>query len=493
MGRILQGEGRGGGRLAKTGLPRGKGIHFVTAGNMPRCYVVGMDNSAFVAINRFGFGRRPDEPLPAAPRDWLRAQLTGPDTTPTDGLPDTADGLAAAQAQVADLKMAKEARADQAAGAAPGGADKTVMDKPARPVGELAQREIRALLDRALTTDAPYRERLVWFWANHFTVADKALIVSATSGAYIREAIRPHVTGRFSDMLLAVMRHPAMLNYLNQAQSAGPDSMAGQRRHLGLNENLARECLELHTVTPASGYTQADVTNFARVLTGWSIDAKQPPVGFRFRPNMHEPGEIEMMGRIWPAGEEGGIAALTWLGTHPATYHHLATKLCQHFVSDDPPRAEVARIETVLRDTQGDLGSAAAALIELPGAWQPEAKLRAPDEYVIACLRALGVPPDAVPGIGGIVGSLGEPVFQAPFPIGWPDRAADWSGPEAMLQRVDFSYGMAGRYANTDPVQLAQATLGPLLTPTTLAQIKAAGSRRDGLTLLLSSPEFQRR
>ena len=349
------------------------------------------------------------------------------------------------------------------------------------------------MLDRALTTDAPYRERLVWFWANHFTIADKGLIVAACSGAYVREAIRPHVTGRFSDMLLAVMRHPAMLNYLSQAQSVGPDSIAGQRRHLGLNENLARECLELHTVTPASGYTQADVTNFAKVLTGWSIEVKDPPYGFRFRPNLHEPGEIEVMGRIWPAGEQGGVAILQWLGTHPATYHHLADKLCRHFVADEPDRAEVARLEAVLRDTQGDLGAASAALIELPGAWQPEAKLRAPDEYVIACLRALGTTPDSVPGIGGIVGSLGEPVFQAPFPIGWPDRAADWSGPEAMLQRVDFSYAMAGRHADLDPEQLAHATLGPLLTRTTLAQIKAAGSRRDGLTLLLSSPEFQRR
>ncbi len=380
-------------------------------------------------------------------------------------------------------------KAARAAGTPPPAAD----PMNPHPVGELAQREIRALLDRALTTDAPYRERLVWFWANHFTIADRALVVSATSGAYIREAIRPHVTGRFADMLLAVMRHPAMLNYLNQAQSAGPDSLAGQRRHLGLNENLARECLELHTVTPAAGYTQADVTNFARVLTGWSVDTRQPPLGFRFRPNMHEPGEIEVMGRTWPAGEDGGVELLAWLGTHPATYRHLADKLCRHFVADEPPPAQVARIEAVLRDTHGDLGAAAAALVELPGAWVPQAKLRTPQEYVIACLRALGTAPDQVPGIGGLVGGLGEPLFQAPFPIGWPDRAADWAGPEAMLQRVDFSYAMAGRHATMDPEQLAAATVGPLMSATTLAQIKAAGSRRDGLTLLLSSPEFQRR
>ncbi len=440
-----------------------------------------MDIAPFVACNRFGFGRRPEEPLPADPRAWLRAQLDGADTTRGEDLPDTASGLAAVNAQFA--MDASKAAAAPAPAAVP----------MPRPVGELAQREIRALLSRALTTDAPYRERLVWFWANHFTIADKGLVATACSGAYIREAIRPHVTGRFSDMLLAVMRHPAMLNYLNQAESAGPDSVAGQRRHLGLNENLARECLELHTVTPAAGYTQEDVTNFARVLTGWSIDSKQPPIGFRFRPNMHEPGEIEVMGRLWPPGEEGGVELLAWLGTRTATYRHLATKLCRHFCADDPPPAEVARIETVLRDTQGDLGAAAAALIELPGAWVPQTKLRTPQDYVIACLRALGATPDQVPSLAYQVGSLGQPFFQAPFPIGWPDRAADWAGPEAMLQRVDFSYGMAGRFAGIDPEQLAVVTMGPLMSATTFNQIRAAGSRRDGLTLLLSSPEFQRR
>ena len=444
-----------------------------------------MDSAVFVAINRFGLGRRPEQALPADPRAWLRAQLEGPDATPVDGLPDTAGGLEVVNQQLAAAAVLK------GAGAAASMAAMAPMIP--RPVGELVQREARALLWRALVTDAPYRERLVWFWANHFTVAARSLVASACVGACIREAIRPHVTGRFADMLLAVMRHPAMLNYLNQAESAGPASVAGQRRHHGLNENLARECLELHTVTPASGYSQADVTNFARVLTGWSIEMKQPPIGFRFRPTMHEPGEIEVMGRPWPSGEEGGVELLTWLGTHPATYRHLADKLCRHFCADDPPPGEVARIETLLRDTNGDLGAASAALIELPGAWVPRRKLRTPQDYVIACLRALGTTPDQVPGIAFHVGSLGQPMFQAPFPIGWPDRAADWAGPEAMLQRVDFSYSMAARHADTDPEGLAHATLGPLVSATTLAQIRTAGSRRDGLTLLLSSPEFQRR
>jgi uncharacterized protein (DUF1800 family) len=264
-------------------------------------------------------------------------------------------------------------------------------------------------------------------------------------------------------------------------------------RHKGLNENLARECLELHTVTPAAGYTQADVTNFARILTGWSIQTRRDPMGFLFRAPMHEPGEIEVMGRTWPAGEAGGIALLTWLGTHPSTYHHLAEKLVRHFVADDPPAQDVQRIETVLRDTQGDLGAASLAVIELPGAWTPETKLRTPQDYVIGCLRAIGATPDEVPNIANLVAGLGEGMFQAPFPIGWPDRAVDWAGPEAMIQRVDFAYGLSGRVASQDPEQLGRTILGPLLSQETLAQIRAAGSRRDGMTLLLASPEFQRR
>jgi len=283
-----------------------------------------------------------------------------------------------------------------------------------------------------------------------------------------------------------------MLAYLDQAQSAGPDSFIGERKHKGLNENLARECLELHTVTPAAGYTQQDVTNFAKILTGWSIELRQEPTGFKFRPFMHEPGEIEVMGRIWPAGQQGGEALLTWLGTHPATYRHLSEKLVRHFVADDPPRAEIRRIETVLRDTQGDLHAASLALIELQGAWVPGAKLRAPQDYVVACLRALGAQPDQVPNMGSVIAGLGQGFFQAPFPIGWPDRAADWAGPEAMLQRVDFVYAFAGRYGVLDPSQVAEA-LGPLLTQDTRDQMRGAGSRRDAMTLLLASPEFMRR
>ena len=441
---------------------------------------VPMDMDAAIAQTRFGLGKRPDTAAPADPRRWLRDQLNAPDPTPTAGKPTTADGLRLGF---------QEQQAAQAANAA--GTPKDA--RPTNLIGVQLHIEVQDLLQNALVTEVPFRERLVWFWANHFTIAARDRPINATAGAYIREAIRPHVTGRFEDMLLAVMRHPAMLAYLDQAHSAGPNSLAGERRHLGLNENLARECLELHTVTPASGYTQADVTAFAKVLTGWSFEWRQEPVGFIFRPRIHEPGEQTVMGRSWPDGEAGGIALLTWLANHPNTYRHLAEKLARHFIADNPHTAQVRAVEAILIDTHGDLGAAAAALIDMPPAWAPLTKIRSPQEYVVACLRGLGMKGDTTPNLGGMVGSLGQGMFQAPFPIGWPDRAADWAGPEAMLQRVDFAYGLAGRVPLIDPVPHAHDILGPLLGAETLAAIKGAGSRRDAMTLLIASPEFQRR
>ncbi len=445
-----------------------------------------MNDEAAIAFARFGLGRRRGEPAPADPRAWLVAQLDAPDPTPTANRPSSADGLALWQA-VKQSNHPPGASQTSAATAAD-------MEDPARlQLRDHIHAEEADYLGRALITPSPFRERLVWFWANHFTIAARTRPTAATAGAYVREAIRPNVTGNFADMLLAVMRHPAMLSYLDQAGSVGPDSPAGQRRHRGLNENLARECLELHTVTPASGYTQADVTAFARLLTGWSLQLAQPPYGFLYRPYAHEPGEQQVLGRIWPDGEAGGEAALRFLANHPATHRHLAEKLVRHFVADDPPRGHVATIEAILRSSGGDLGAASRALIDLPGAWTPLAKLRAPQDYVIAGLRAIGATPDQVPHLPGMVAGLGQPLFGAPFPIGWPDRAADWAGPEAILQRVDFAYGLAGRAPSLDAGGIAEEQLGPLLPDDLKTQIARAGSRQDALTLLLASPEFQRR
>ena len=431
-------------------------------------------NQAAQAAVRFGLGRKAGETLPSDPRGWLLDQL-GPDQVTFPGLPDTRGALILLDRDRALRKVDPEAAKQQKI------ANTAMHDDAA------------AQLDVALSTDAPFRERLVWFWANHFTVSTRHGDVAPLIGPFVREAIRPHVTGQFSDMLLAVMRHPAMLMYLDNGTSAGPNSPMGQRRHLGLNENLGRESLELHTVTPASGYTQADVTSYSTILTGWSVERKGDTPGFVYRPQMHEPGSQLLMGRQFAEGEEGGLAALQFLGTHPATYRSLATKLARHFIADTPPPDAVGRISAALGRSDGNLGAAAAAVVAERAAWKPLAKLRTPQDYTLAVLRAAGVTATDGTGLLGVLASLGQPVWSAPLPNGWPDRAADWADPETLLRRADWAYRVADRVGDADPNQVAQGSLGGLLQPATMTAMQHAGSRRDALTLLFTSPEFMRR
>ena len=437
-----------------------------------------MDLHTAQALIRFGLGRRGEEPLPSDPVAWLQAQVEGEDTAVFAGLPTAADGLTLLREQ-----------------------QRLILPPGTSLVGPVYQQDVRAQTELLLTTDAPFRERLVWFWANHFTVSTRQAQCSATVGPFVREAIRPYVTGPFFGMLIAVMQHPAMLMYLDNNVSVGPDSTVGRRQKRGLNENLARECLELHTLGVDGGYTQADVTELARVISGWSVDLERLSPGFLFRPDTHEPGGKVLLDRRIPPGEAGGMAALELLANHPATHRHLATKLVRHFVADAPPPGAVAVIEGVLRDTGGDLGAAAIALLHLPEAWAPLGKVRSPQDYAVAVLRALNLPAEKLvvqgaPPVGplsGVLTGLGQPVWAALLPNGWADDAAGWTGPEASMRRVDWAYSIAGRAGDRDAADVAEAALGPLLEARTRDALHGAGSRRDALALLLSSPEFQRR
>jgi uncharacterized protein (DUF1800 family) len=426
-----------------------------------------MDALATQALIRFGLGRRGTEAPPADPQAWLAAQITCPDPAHfPPNLPTTADGLTLLREQ----------------------------HKLREPIVQPAlQADQQAQTAELVTTAAPFRERLVWFWANHFTVSLRQGDTGAVAGPFVREAIRPHVTGTFFDMLLAVMRHPAMLMYLDNAASVGPNSPVGQRSHRGLNENLARECLELHTLSPAGKYTQADVTSLAAIITGWSVDINALQPGFVFRADEHEPGPKTLLGRYFPPSDAGGILALDFLAHHPATYRHLATKLVRHFVADAPPPPAVAAIEARLHDTQGDLGEAALALIRLPQAWTPLTKFRTPFDYTVACIRLLDLPVDKASPVPSALNTLAQPVWGAPLPNGWPDTAENWAAPEAVIRRIDWAFGLSAHLGDRDPIEIAEAALGPYARPATLAAMRGAGSRRDAATLLLTSPEFFRR
>jgi uncharacterized protein (DUF1800 family) len=354
--------------------------------------------------------------------------------------------------------------------------------------------ETCAAASHALTTPTPFRERLVSFWANHLTVSVRDGLGRSIIGDFVRTAIRPHVTGRFGEMFRAAIHHPAMLFYLNQNSSVGPSSPVGLRQKRGLNENLAREILELHTLSPAAGYTQADVVAFAELLTGLTVERRNEPIGTRFVADAHEPGLKTILGRRFNDGPQEVEHALLWLAEHESTHRHLAAKLARHFISDTPGPEVVDRLYGVLRDTRGDLAEVALALVDLPEAWSsPLSKIRSPQDFVFASFRLLNAQAEmakaAVQGMRG----LNQQMWCAPAPIGWPDTAADWLNPEGMIQRMEWAYNLAGRFSRLNPNDVLEAALGFLARPETVRAVRGAGSPRDGLTLLLSSPEFQRR
>jgi uncharacterized protein (DUF1800 family) len=444
-----------------------------------------MRADAFIACNRFGLGYAAEDAasLSGDARAWLKAQLARPAALPAElaALPPSSEGLREFPRWLARLRTRRQERAMQ--DGQPRGVEESFRDH----FGPLVLKEVGARMSVAAATRAPFRERLVWFWANHFTVSAQKPAVVAVTGSFEREAIRPHLDGRFAELLLAATKHPAMIVYLDNHLSGRPR---------GLNENLAREILELHTVGVSGGYTQADVTSFARALTGWAL-AGEPSPGFFFRPGRHERGAKTVLGREY--AEEGvaqGEAVLRDLAAHPATVRHIATKLARHFIADDPPPAAIERIARAWRDSGGHLPAVHAALVDCPEAWQaPLAKLKSPSEYVASCLRALPVARHAPPqALFFALNQMGQRPFSAPSPQGWPDTAAAWAGADALWKRIEFAGILASRAGSgIDPLALAQASYGEALSAATRTAIARAESREQGLALWLASPEFQRR
>jgi uncharacterized protein (DUF1800 family) len=313
--------------------------------------------------------------------------------------------------------------------------------------------------------------------------------------------------GKFADLLGAVERHPAMLLLVDQAQSVGPNSPLGARaaqrgKERGLNENLAREIMELHTLGVRSGYSQADVTEFARALTGWTVGglAKQPILQgpgpkFWFAAPIHEAGSRTIMGKKYgQSGEGQAQAVLSDLALHPATARHVATKLARHFAADDPPPALVTRLEQAFLQSQGDLPTVYRVLIEATEVWNGPAKFRTPWEWTVASLRATGVKAVPAKSAAGAFQQLGQPIWKPGSPAGYDDIAASWAGPDALYRRVEVAQRIAERTApSVDARKLAPALFPESLSDTTVTALSRAESGPQALALLLASPEMMRR
>ena len=471
-------------------------------------------HSDSVGLQRFGlgFGLGQDAAIRGTARDRLLAEIDRrtlplPAGLPYSGAAEIGAALYAFEDAERAAREASPAAGQPVAAAAPATppapnpmAQPKPANEPALPYRTYRD-EVSARVRLALEAETGFGERLVQFWSNHFCVgATKSNMTRIMAGAYEREAIRPHAFGRFEDMLVAAESHPAMLDFLDNRLSIGPASPAGKRRGRGLNENLAREILELHTLGVSGGYAQVDVTNLARIITGWTVVGREAVLGFpgsfAFNAGLHEPGAPELLGK--PYGQPGkakGLAALTDLAHHPATADFIAIKLVRHFVADNPPPALVRDLSVVFRRTEGDLAAVSRALIESNVAWAAEpTKIRSPQEFLMAAFRALGRKPDFVHIIGPL-NAMGQPFWQPAGPNGFPDSNEAWASPEGIKTRIDVAAGWGRQAAGSvpDPRALAEDILGPLLSAETRAAVARADSKPRALALLLLSPEFQRR
>ena len=368
--------------------------------------------------------------------------------------------------------------------------------------------DAHAKIAAAAASPFGFVERLVEFWSNHFTVSIfNSGLLRLLAGPFEVEVIRPNLGGRFADMLVASTLHPAMLIYLNQNQSIGPNSMIGMRRNKGLNENLAREVLELHSLGAEGGYTQADVIQFARLLTGATFSPKTGK--YQFRRAAAEPGTKTIMGRTYGGamhGDDDIIAALHDFARHPATARHIATKLARHFIADAPYRDSIDRLAARFRETDGDLPRVYEVLVDLPEARERFGeKRKTPYEFLVSGLKTLDVPPEWYQPVGegmkhhpnpmtiGLLNKLDQPLWHAPSPAGWTDESARWITPAGLAGRLEWISKATGHVADREPERFLDDVLGSTATPNTRSIVANAASRRSGFALVLASAEFNSR
>lgn len=452
------------------------------------------------ALNRLGLGARPDEPLPANASSWLVSQFdtyverpAAWATTPKTGevvllyeayrAASTPGGLEIKQASRNDLRLFGR-----------------------RVIGEAMNARASACLE----SPAPFIEHLVHFWSNHFSVSADNLAVVPFVGAFEAEVIRPNVLGKFRHLLTAAEQHVAMLTFLNQSASIGPNSARGVRlariapqKRAGLNENLAREILELHTLGVRTGYVQEDVRELAGALTGWQTagaglgrSAPEPVGAFTFVADLHEPGTRRVLGRSYPqTGADQGLAILRDLSVAPATAKYIAFKLARHFVADAPPADLVDRMAAAFLASDGDLPTVYRILVQAPELdVAGVAKFKSPWEWLISALRAIGARSLDGLAVEQTMDRLGQPLWKPESPAGYGDLAETWTGPNALMLRVEMAQRLQGRLGREiDARQIAPKVLPGVLRSQTAFAIARTESPATGLVLLFVAPEFLRR
>lgn len=452
-----------------------------------------------IAKNRFGLGIKPNENDVFQNINWFENQAQSYEAKPK--ALNSSQNSKEIVRQYIEVQELKRKNKD----------NPQVFKKEQKILRDIYVTEANNRLNISVNTKTPFIDRMVHFWSNHFAVSADKIEVRALAGAYENEAIRPNVLGNFRDLIRGVVTHPAMLAYLDQIQSIGPNSMAGQRRaqnnpdkEIGLNENLAREIFELHTLGVNGGYTQADVTEFARALTGFTIAngkgrrfANNGDIGsFVFEPLMHEPGSRTIMGKKFnQSGADQGAAILEFVAGHPSTAKNIATKLARHFAGDNPPQSLIDKLKQSFISSNGDLKSIYLTLINSPECWaNSNVKFKTPWEWLVSSLRAMGIEDTSRIDTPTVLENLGQAMWQPKSPKGFDDIEDAWAAPDALLRRAETANLIAKYFdAPLNPNLLAPKLLGTHLSEHTKIAISRAESIQSGTSLLLISPEFLRR
>ncbi|TLU66393.1 DUF1800 domain-containing protein [Thalassotalea litorea] len=442
-------------------------------------------NRALIATNRFGYGARQGEMQKAQrdPKGWVIGQLKTVEFDPS--LPGS-DEVLHAFYQYQQQQRKKKSNQNIDFG------DDEIPKNFSRKTLQNASADG---LIRSIQSSDSVSWRLLDFFSNHFSVTANNRLMAGLATTLEREAIAPNLIGRFEDMLLAITKHPAMLMYLNNERSFGPNSLAAKKRGKGLNENLAREILELHTLGVDGPYSQQDVIELAKGISGWSVKhpKREEGNGFVFRNYGHEPGKRTLLGRSYRQnGMSQGEQMLRDLATHPATAKHICRKLAFHFVSENPPKSLLDKMQQTWRETDGNIKSVMTTLFRADESWIAEPqKFKTPREFVISSYRAFGIREVKQNSFRYSLNNLGQQPFNANSPAGYSDKNEDWLGPSALMARIDWS-AMVGGYQKWQKIEkILSTSLGSQVSQHTYNSVMRAESREQSIALFLMSPEFQ--